>query len=174
MADPKVNPHVAALMRFVAGRVGDFLLDLMAAIERSDRFINPAAAGQDAGLAVLMGRPLAIARGVLSLSTAGAVLPVSQANTSPSDALAQAVQHGWTDYGARQANTCAGLDRVAIPLRLGDLTNIDDGLVAYLPETAGPGAVLGRALLRRVAGRHARRDQAGRQRHRAHAQRRRR
>lgn len=137
VADPKVNPHVAALMRFVAGRDGDFLIDLMAAIERSDRFINPAAAGQDPGLAVLMGRPLAIARGVLSLSTAGAVLPVSQANTSPSDALAQAVAHGWTDYGVRQANTCAGLDRVAIPLRLGDLTNIDDGLVAYLPEAAG-------------------------------------
>ena len=62
------------------------------------------------------------------------MLPVSQANSASTDALAQAVQHGWSDYGERQANTGAGLDQVAIPLRLGDLADVDDGLVAFLTE----------------------------------------
>jgi len=64
------------------------------------------------------------------------VLPISQANTSADDAFAQTVQNAWYDYGDRQAHTSAGLDQVKILVRLGDLTDTDDGLVAFLPETA--------------------------------------
>ncbi|WP_331768101.1 hypothetical protein [Embleya sp. NBC_00896] len=135
-APEHVNPNIAALMWFIHDRPAGFLIDLMDAIERSDRFINPATAAQDVSSAVLTGRPLAVVRCVLGVSTAGGLLPVSQANTSPTDALARAVHNGWTDYAARQADTAAGLDRLTIPLRLGDLTNIEDGLVAFLPETA--------------------------------------
>jgi hypothetical protein len=134
---PLVNPHVARLMWFVSGQPAGFLTDLMGTIEDSDQFINPASFGQDASLSVLVGRPLAIVRTVQSISTAGGVLPASQGNTAAGDALGRAVAGRWYDYAQRQAGTCAGLDQVRIPVRLGDLTNIDDGLVAFLPEAAG-------------------------------------
>ena len=134
---PRVNVHVARLMRFVGQQPAAFLTDLMAAIANSDQFINPASSGQDAALSVLIGRPLAIVRMVQSISTSGGVLPASQADNSASDALSQAVTGKWYDYADRQARTCAGLGQVNIPVRLGELTDIDDGLVAYLPEVPG-------------------------------------
>ncbi len=133
---PLVNTHLAQLMRFIRDRPAGFLTDLMATIETSDKFINPANFAQDVTLSVLIGRPLAIVRGRASLSTAGGVLPASQASTTATDALGQAVANRWYDYAVRQAHTCAGLDQVRIPVRLGDLTDIDDGLVAFLPQSA--------------------------------------
>jgi hypothetical protein len=134
---PLVNVHVARLMRFVHARSAGFLVDLMAAIEQSDQFINPVNFAQDNALSVLIGRPLAIVRTVQSISTSGGVLPASQANNSAADALSQAVTGKWYDYGIRQARTSAGLSQVKIPVRLGELTDIDDGLVAFLPEAPG-------------------------------------
>ncbi len=129
-----VNPNVATLMRFVGAQTPDFLTDLMGAIENSDQFINPASFGQDAALSVLIGRPLAIVRMVQSISTAGGVLPASQGDNTAADALTQAVNGKLYDYGDRQARTSAGLGQVQIPVRLGELTDIDDGMVAFLPE----------------------------------------
>ncbi|HEX3958636.1 MAG TPA: hypothetical protein VHZ03_18745 [Trebonia sp.] len=135
---PLVNLHVARLMRFIGGQPAGFLTDLMAAIENSDQFINPASFAQDVALSVLIGRPLAIVRMVQSASTVGGVLPASQANDTATDALSRAVAGHWYDYQTRQASTSAGLAQVRIPARLGELTDIDDGLVAFLPEAAGP------------------------------------
>jgi hypothetical protein len=132
----RVNTHVAQLMRFISTRPDGFLADLMAAIEQSDQFINPVSFAQDAALSVLVGRPLAIVRMVSSISSAGGVLPASQADNSAADALSLAVGRKWYDYRDRQGNTGAGLGQVRIPVRLGDLTDIDDGLVAFLPEAA--------------------------------------
>ena len=129
-----VNPNVAALMRFVAAQPAGFLTDLMGAIENSDKFINPASFGQDAALSVLIGLPLAIVRMVQSISTSGGVLPASQGDNTAADALTQAVTGKLYDFGGRQARTTAGLAQVQIPVRLGELTDIDDGMVAFLPE----------------------------------------
>lgn len=142
-----VNAHIARLMWFIhdravgnapAGPAGDpgFLIDLMGSIERSGQFINPAAAAQDASLAVFMGRPLAVVRSVVSVASAGGIVPVSQ-NTA---ALVTAVTEGLTDYAAREARTSAGLRDVKVPLQLGNATHTDDGLVAFLPETGSPTA----------------------------------
>jgi len=136
-AAPLVNVNVARLMRFVGGQPAGFISDLMGAIENSDQFINPASFGLDAALSVLIGRPLAIVRTVQSISTSGGVLPASQANNTAADALTQAVAGKWYDYATRQASTSAGLGQVNIPVRLGELTNIDDGLAAFLPEAPG-------------------------------------
>jgi hypothetical protein len=106
----------------------------MAAIEQSDQYINPAGSAQDAALSVLIGRPLAILRTLQSISTSGGVLPASQADNTTADALNTAVTGKLYDYGARQAATTAGLGQVSIPVRLGELTDINDGLVAFLPE----------------------------------------
>jgi len=134
---PPVNPHLADLMRFIAGRDADFLNDLMATIEHSDGFINPATMAQDVALSVLVGRPLAITRTRIALATLGSVLPLSQANVEGASALRQAVANNWTDYAERQAHTSAAMGDVQFCVRLGNLPNIDDGLVAYLPESDG-------------------------------------
>ena len=131
---PSVNPHLADLMWFIGAETPGFLEDLMATIQGTDAYIAPASYVQNVSLSILMGRALAITRAVLGLSTAGGTLPISQVNTSASGPLAQAVAKGWTDYATRQAHTSAGLAEIVFPLRLGDLSNIDDGLVAFLPE----------------------------------------
>jgi hypothetical protein len=125
-----VNPHVARLMTFVARQDQRFLEDLMTGIADSDAFIAPAGAVQDPSLAVLIGRPLAITRATLAMTTAGRAVPPSQLTT----ALKASVDAGWTRYADRQQNTSAGLLEVAFPARIGHLIDIDDGLVAFLPE----------------------------------------
>ena len=62
------------------------------------------------------------------------MLPASQTNNTTADALTQAVNGKWYDYGDRQSRTSAGVAQVQIPVRLGELTDIDDGLVAFLLE----------------------------------------
>jgi hypothetical protein len=132
---PRVNAHLADFMWYVAGRNAGFLLDLMKTIENSTRFITPAKFAQDASLAVLIGRPLALTRAVLGLETTGNLLPLSQADTSPTDPFPLDVKNKRFKYPDRQQTSSAKLDGVEFPVRLGDLVNIDDGLVGYLIET---------------------------------------
>jgi hypothetical protein len=150
---PGVNPHLARLMWFVHDYdrtnpdddpPADFLKALMAAIDKSNTFISPANFAQDVALSVLIGRPLAIARTVHTLSTAGGLLPVSQGDTSKADALGTTVGHKWYAYKDRQGGTAAGLGELEVPVRLGDLVDSDDGLVAFLPEaqTGSPYSVV--------------------------------
>ncbi|MBV9108362.1 MAG: hypothetical protein JO306_03020, partial [Gemmatimonadetes bacterium] len=135
--DPTVNPHTAAVMWHVDGQSAAFLADLMATILASDGFINAAASAQDPSLAVLIGQPLAITRAVLGLETAGNLLPLSQADVDAADPWPQDVNAFRTAYADRMANGTAALAGVQFPARLGDLANLDDGLVGFFIE--GPG-----------------------------------
>ncbi|PPD38106.1 MAG: hypothetical protein CTY16_20685 [Methylobacter sp.] len=138
--DPPVNVHLANFMWYInnksggAGGSGDFLTDLMQAILNSDRYINPANFAQDASLSVLIGRPLAISRSIISMETSGNLLPLNQADTQATDPWPLDVNAGRYEYTDRIAHSTANLDQVQFPLRLGDLSNIDDGLVGYLIE----------------------------------------
>lgn len=136
LGDPAndTNAHLAEVMHYLNDQPPTVLYDLMDTIEASDQFINPALRNQSVSLSVLIGRPLALVRAKLGLSTLGGVLPVSQAYTSETSALAQAVHNGWTDFATRQAHTSANLAAVTFPVRMGNLASIDDGLVAFLPE----------------------------------------
>jgi hypothetical protein len=145
--NPPVNIHLAQFMWYINNKSGKgkangaFLDDMMKAILDSDNFINPAGYAQDASLAVLVGRPLAITRSVISMETAGNLLPLNQADTSASNPVtpwAVNVKAGTTDYSARQANGAANIGNVQFPLRLGDLSNIDDGLIGYIIEQNAP------------------------------------
>lgn len=137
LGDPAngVNAHLAEFMHYVNNQTPTALFDLMHTIEASDQFINPALRNASVSLSVLIGRPLALVRAKLGLSSLGGVLPVSQAYTSSDAALAQAVTNGWTDFATRQAHTSANLAAVTFPVRMGNLASIDDGLVAFLPES---------------------------------------
>lgn len=134
---PTVNAHVADFLWYVNDRAADFLIDLMNTIETSDRFIHPASFAQDDALAVLVGRPLALARAVLGLETSGYTLPLNQAGTAATDPFPQDVNAGRVSYNARQPYSSAALGGVRFPVRLGDLANIDEGLVGYLVDAAG-------------------------------------
>ena len=135
---PTVNPSVASFMWYVSQGSGGFLADLLTTIENTDSCIQPANFAANAGLAVFIGRPLAIARTVLSMETSGGVLPLSQADTTPSDAFPQDVNNGRTTYSARQQFSSANLAAVQFPVRLGNLADISDGLVGFLIEGSAP------------------------------------
>jgi hypothetical protein len=134
---PTVNPSLATFLWYIYYETAQFLIDLMNTILDSDKFINPANYAQDATLAVLIGRPLALTRAVLGLETLGAVLPVSQADTSPTAPFPADVAAGRFQYPARQVTSTASLSDVLFPIRMGNLTDLDDGLVGYLIEASG-------------------------------------
>jgi hypothetical protein len=113
-----------------------FLQDLMQMLDDSETFLNSPTFAQDAGLAVLIGRPVALARTVLALETAGSVLPLSQADVDENSAFPHDVKNKLYDYMERQKASSAALSAVQIPVRLGDLARTTDGLIAFLPETA--------------------------------------
>lgn len=136
--EPTVNAHLADFMWYVHGKDAAFLLDLMQTIENSDQFINPANFAQDASLAVFIGRPLALTRAVIGLETSGNLLPLSQADTSANDPFPQDVKNNRFRYADRQQTSSAKLGAIQFPVRLGDLANIDDGLVGYLIDLVGP------------------------------------
>lgn len=140
---PGINIHVANFMWYIKRRSGEgtgngaFLRDMMQAILNSDEFINPANFAQDPSLAVLVGRPLAITRSVVSMETAGNLLPLSQADKKATDPWPSDVNANRYKYSERMETSAASLQKVKFPLRLGDLANIDDGLVGYIIEKAG-------------------------------------
>lgn len=129
-----VNTHLADVMWFLNGKSATFLSDLLATIDASQSFIAPSHAAQDVATSVLIGRPLAIVRMAFGLTTAGGTLPVNQSQ----NALNQAIKGTWTSYPQRQAEASAGLGGVAYGVVLGDHSDLDDGLVAYLPENSQP------------------------------------
>ncbi|GAA3639305.1 hypothetical protein [Microlunatus ginsengisoli] len=129
-----VNEHLAELMWFLSARTGDFLTDLLATIDASGTFIAPTHAAQDVALSVLIGRPLAIVRFALGLSPAGGTLPVNQSQAAMTDAI----KHTWTTYADRQAGASAALGGVQFAITVGDHSDLDDGLVALLPESSDP------------------------------------
>ncbi len=131
-----INPHLARMMRHVASAPEGFLADLMATILATDATILPGGAREDASLAVFIGRPLALARAVVGLETQGGVLPLSQADPGPDGPFQKAIDGQMTAYADREAVASAHVGGVVFPLRLGDVANLDDGLIGYLPETA--------------------------------------
>lgn len=135
--EPIVNPHLANYMWWINGGGAGLLTDLMNTIESSDAFISPDNFAQDASLAVLIGRPLALTRSVITMETPGGLLPLSQADTSATDPFPQDVAANRFDYAARQQTSSASLGGVTFPVRLGNLANVDDGLVGYFIETSG-------------------------------------
>jgi hypothetical protein len=137
--NPTVNPNLANFIWYVYNQSADlqFLSDLLAAIESAGQFINPANHPQDAGLQVFIGRPLALTRAVLGLETSGNLLPLSQADVLKTHPFPSDVNNGRYAYEDRQKFSSANLGAVQFPLRLGELTRTDDGLVAYLVESQG-------------------------------------
>ena len=138
-ASPKVNPHLADFMWFINAQSVDFLDDLMQTIECSHKFIAPANFKEVAGLAVLVGRPLALTRAVISLETQGGLVPLSQSDTDDNAAFHQDVVNNRFQYEDREDTSSANIRDVAFPVRMGDLPQIADGLVGFLLDNGQGG-----------------------------------
>lgn len=136
--DPKVNGWLAHFMRYMDRMSNDnewFLISLMQIILNSENFISPEKNPNDSSLAVLIGRPLAIARVGLGIETYGGSLPLNQSAMDPTDPWVEDVNNERFDYSERMQYGDAGLSHVQIPVRLGDCLDMDDGLIGYLRET---------------------------------------
>lgn len=134
---PLVNPHLFDVMWHIDRMGAGFLTDMMTAIRRSEGFVSPASSAQNVALGVLLGQPLVIARAVVGIETAGGVLPVRQADTKEHPDFSSAVQAGLYRYPDRQAVSAAGLQAVEVPVQLGNLADMDDGMIGYFLDAAG-------------------------------------
>lgn len=137
-ATPLVNPHLYDVMWRINDGGAGFLTDMMTAIRNSEGFLNPQNYAQNTNLAVLFGQPLVLTRAVLGIETLGYTLPVSQADTTSQPAFHQDVTAGRYRYPDRQANGAAALQSVRIPVQLGNLADIDDGMIGFFldqPQT---------------------------------------
>ncbi len=120
------NPHLRAFalgLAAAADPVG-YLGEMLGAIDTATSLIAPQNHRQDSGLAVLIGRPLALVRSALKLRTLG--LPAMDQSMA---AFATAIAGG--DVLNRADGDVAA---ITVPVRLGDLSDIDDGLVGYFLE----------------------------------------
>jgi hypothetical protein len=114
---PPLQGFVAALCEKPAG----FLTALLETVDKSASRITPADSSQDDALALLIGRPFALVRADLSLELCG-IPEVSQSLQSIRDASA-----GGQRY-------TAGFEKVRFPVRLGDDTRSNDGVVGFYIE----------------------------------------
>jgi hypothetical protein len=133
---PTVNPHLATVMWAIQRASDGFLADLMATVLTSDSWMQPSGGSQDAALAVLIGRPLALTRAVLGAQSPGGLLPLNPADTGPQAPFPQDVHAQRYQYADRQATSSANLAAVQIPVRVGDVANLDDGTVGYFVASA--------------------------------------
>lgn len=134
---PTVNEHLANYMWYLNGQPAAFLEDMMTAIQNASNYVNPSNYSQNVSLSVLIGSPLALTRAVIGMETIGNLLPLSQADTGATSPFPEDVNNGRCDYTARMPYSSANLGSVLFPVRMGDLANLDDGLVGYLFEGTG-------------------------------------
>lgn len=126
LADPEeiVNVHLRAMVSRIRGLGKDFVSDFLAAIEASLDAIDPESHAQHEGLALLVGRPVALVRATLGAELQGP----------------GAIHHGWgalrQDMQSRGRENNA-FTSVRFPVRLGESGQLNDGLVGYWIEGAG-------------------------------------
>lgn len=120
------DPHLAEFVAGVLGHPegGRYLETMLHTIDRALETVAPQRPDTDPGMAFLAGRPLALVRASLSLSL---MEPPASAT-------------GWValrDELAGAERQTRGLTDVAFDVRLGDLRQIDDGLVGYFRTPTG-------------------------------------
>ena len=121
---PHPNPHLKAFSLALFDNGPAFLDAFMRALDKASATIAPAGFRQSPSNAVLMGKPLALVRASLKLELQG--LPV--------------FNQSWLDF-RKEVNSPTPVPRcdnaftkVAFPVRLGAVPQVDDGLVGYFKE----------------------------------------
>ena len=127
------NRHLRNVALAISGAASPaaFLDDLLRVIDDTATLIEPPNARQHRTTSVLFGQPLAIVRAQVGLELQGlATIDESWA------AFDHAIKSG-----ARQTSRSdARFPDVEVPVRLGDVTNLSDGLIGYFIDDGSPGA----------------------------------
>ena len=131
------NLHLRKMVQRLiqAGSIPDFISVLDTALDNIQADNN----GQHDGLALLMGRPIALVRASISLEHRGKD-PVCQNNRIFRTDLgrfadARKAGNGAVAAGSFQRNSFK-VDQVNIPLRLGEYRQLNDGLIGYWVDAA--------------------------------------
>lgn len=109
------NPQLLALAVSLANGSADFFKALWLAVDTVHSSTNPQNLSASSGLAVLIGRPVALVQASLRLEVEG----------SP------ALNLGWYSF---DNDTDSGLTGVQFPAILGDVDQLDDGLIGYFKQ----------------------------------------
>ena len=116
------NPHLKQMVVYLLGRGADFLQDFISALDNALENIEPENFSHHQDVALLMGRPVALARASVNLELWGR----------------PAVHEGWNSFRQdmrRNARDTNGFDHVRFPVRIGEYRQFNDGLAGYWKET---------------------------------------
>lgn len=117
------DPELRRAVTWLIGKGAGFLDAFVDAVEAALESIDPESYAQHPALALLIGRPVALARATLAVQVQGA-LPVHQ---------------GWSHFRHDLERTTRGtddLERVRLPLRVGEHGQLGDGVVGYWVQQA--------------------------------------
>lgn len=116
-----LNPHLRRWVAYLVGQDQAFFEGMLVILEHALEHIDPESAAQHEALALLMGRPLALARATIGLELHG--LP--------------ALNQDWNVFRQdlrRDTRDTDAFTAVRFPVRLGDEDRLNDGLVGYWVE----------------------------------------
>lgn len=116
------NPQLGNLAIALRDGSPGFFMDFARTIDSMSNFVNPQNFAQSSDMAVLIGRPVAITQVMLRLEMQGG------AN----------VNQSWLSVAEKKYNTDNGTTKVRFPVILGDLSQVNDGMLGYfLPGDNG-------------------------------------
>ena len=107
------HPQLLALGKALRHGTIQFFTNFWKAVDTVHGSINPALLSENSGLAVLVGRPVALVQALLRLELRGP----------------PALNQGWA--AVSEDDTDNGLTAVQFPVILGDIDRMDDGLIGY-------------------------------------------
>jgi len=127
------NPHLRQVVNYLRDRGAEFLPQFILTLDSALEHIDPENFAHHEGLALLMGRPIAVTRAMLNLELRGrpALNESWEAfgrdlNSTQTEIDNQAITHPQRDSHEMMA--------VQIPIRLGEYQQLNDGLVGYWQE----------------------------------------
>jgi len=116
----RANPHLAAVAAKLQNAGASEFKAFWKAIDKMHAFVNPHTRAGSQDLAVLVGRPVALVQCQLRLETQGPVA-INQSFTTLEGAMAD-------------KTTSNQVDQVKQPLRLGNLEQLNDGLIGFFRQ----------------------------------------
>ncbi|MFN6012313.1 MAG: hypothetical protein ACK47N_20310 [Microcystis sp.] len=117
----KIDDHLQKVINYIIKQGAKFLSNFISALDSGLENIDPENSAQNQGLALLMGRPIALVRASLNLELEG--LP----------AINQDWGVFWQDL-RRNFRETDGFEKVKFPIRLGEYKQLNDGLLGYWLE----------------------------------------
>ncbi|MFM2378997.1 MAG: hypothetical protein RLZZ143_1575 [Cyanobacteriota bacterium] len=117
----KIDDHLQKVINYIIKQGAEFLSNFISALDSGLENIDPENSAQNQGLALLMGRPIALVRASLNLELEG--LP----------AINQDWGVFWQDL-RRNFRETDGFEKVKFPIRLGEYKQLNDGLLGYWLE----------------------------------------